>query len=878
MSSNLGLQIVIGAALAASFRVALGGAQRAVTDLGAVAGRMQTRHEQLGAAMARAMADPLQPLGQLRQRYDALGRTLEQVRSKTEALNRSIERGAELKAAREERLGAMQETFGAAVAVAAPVIASVHLATALEDLTNDIAITGDLTRQEQQKLGQTLRATALRYNQHATDIGAGLQVLVAAGVTSVAELERFAPILAETATATRASVEDLSNVFVVLRSNLGLGAQEAGAAFNMLTYAGKRGQFEMREMARWMPNLAPMMQGLGVTGKEAVAELGAALQIARMGAGSSDEAANNLRNFLARITAPETLRNFERAGIDLKGSLIDLRAQGMSPLMGTLELIRRYMQQVGGAGALRQFDAATRAGDLAGIQALTQAYGLGNLFQDMQVMSFIRPALQNMDEFQSIRAGALDAAGSDLVSQDFARRMEASSEQMKRFGVLARDIGVSIGEALLPPLVSIMETVAPFARTLAAWAQAHPALIQGVVALGLALTAGKLAVLGAGWAVSFLILSPLNALRTALLMVGGRWLWLKGLWQIGAFAPALRALSGLGAAFKAVLPLAAAFGKGLWMAVFMPLKLLAQGVWVLARLLGGALKGALLAAGKALLWLGRALMLNPIGLAVTVIAGGAYLIWRHWDRLGPLFASLWGGIASTLSVVWGRIASTVGGVWSALRSGFAQAWVWLQGLPAQMLSLGTALVDGLAQGIRQRIGAAVEAVRSLGQSAVAGLRNLLGIRSPSRVFAALGAHLGQGLAQGMYASANGVAQAAAGLAAAATFGMSAAQPTPLLLPQPAPLVQPAPQHLPAMQPQLLPLPQPASAAPASAAPTPGAAAGMALHYAPVLTIHATSAEPGAVREQVQQALHLSQAEFERYMRRYQADAARRAIQ
>lgn len=768
MASEIGIKLVVGAALAGSFQAVLGGAKKTVADLGAAAERLQSRHERLGAVMARAMAHPARPLADLRQRYEALGRTLEQIRQKTEALNQSMARGAALKAGRDERLGAMRETAGAALAVGAPVVASVKLAAGLEDLVKDIAITGEMTQAEERKLGQVLRETALNYNQHAAEIGAGLQALVASGITSAAELQRYAPILARTATATRASVDDLGNVFVALKSNLAIGAQDTEAALNMLAYAGKQGQFELKDMARWMPNLAPMMQALGVTGKEAVAELGAALQVARKGAGTADEAANNLKNFLAKVTSPDTLKDFEKAGIDLKGSLIQLRAQGMTPMMATLEIIRDYMKKVGGEGALKRFDTAAKAGDMEGVKALSESYGLGTLFQDIQAMSFIKPAIANMEALKRLKAETMAAGGTDMLGADFERRTAGSAEQMKRFGILSKEIGLSVGEALLPPLVSIMETLAPVVRGIGAWASANPGLVKTVVGLGLALTAGKLAVLGAGWAISFMVLSPLNGLRTALLTVGGRWLWFKGLWQAGAFSRVAVAVRMAGQAV-------------LWL-------------------------------GRAVLWLGRAVLLNPIGLALTAVAGAGYLIWKNWDRLGPMFARLWGGI---------------------------------KGLPGQMADLGRAVIDGLIGGIRAKLAAAGAAIKSVGASVRDTFKGLLGIRSPSRVFAEMGGNLSEGLSLGMTARLGAVTKAAAGLAAAASVSVAAA------------------------------------GVPEGVAPRPGVAAngggGMVVHYAPTITIHATNSEAGAVRQQAEQALSMSLAEFEKMMRRYESERSRRAV-
>ena len=74
-----------------------------------------------------------------------------------------------------------------------------------------------------------------------------------------------------------------------------------------MAYAGDRGSFEIPDQVKWMQSLAPMMAGLA-SGKEAVAEIGASLQIAKIGAGSTDEAANNFKTFLPKFL-PAILRN-----------------------------------------------------------------------------------------------------------------------------------------------------------------------------------------------------------------------------------------------------------------------------------------------------------------------------------------------------------------------------------------------------------------------------------------------------------------------------------------------------------------------------------------------------------------------------------------
>lgn len=54
--------------------------------------------------------------------------------------------------------------------------------------------------------------------------------------------------------------------------------------------------------------------------------------------------------------------------------------------------------------------------------------------------------------------------------------------------------------------------------------------------------------------------------------------------------------------------------------------------------------------GTSLMWVGRALLLNPIGLAITGIATAAVLIYENWDKLKPWFKGLWDDITATFKV------------------------------------------------------------------------------------------------------------------------------------------------------------------------------------------------------------------------------------
>jgi hypothetical protein len=95
----------------------------------------------------------------------------------------------------------------------------------------------------------------------------------------------------------------------------------------------------------------------------------------------------------------------------------------------------------------------------------------------------------------------------------------------------------------------------------------------------------------------------------------------------------------------------------------------------------------------------------------------------------------------------------------------------LLALPGEMIRLGGEIVSGLINGIKQKLAAAGEAIKSVGASVRDTFKGLLGIRSPSRVFAEMGGNLSEGLAVGMGAKLSSITKAAAGMAAAASVSL-----------------------------------------------------------------------------------------------------------
>ncbi|WP_339511934.1 phage tail tape measure protein [Pseudomonas sp. RL_15y_Pfl2_60] len=185
---------------------------------------------------------------------------------------------------------------------------------------------------------------------------------------------------------------------------------------------------------------------------------------------------------------------------------------------------------------------------------------------------------------------------------------------------------------------------------------------------------------------------------------------------------------------------------------------------------------------KGIMLIGRALLLNPIGLAITAIAGGAYLIYRNWDTVGPYFKGLWAELKQGFSGGLGDMATTIlnfspVGLFYRAFSGVMNYFG--AELPAKFSDFGAMLIAGLVSGITGAMGSVKSAITGAGESTIGWFKEKLGIHSPSRVFAELGGFTMAGLSQGIERNQNGPLASITSIgkqlaqAGALTLGMSA---------------------------------------------------------------------------------------------------------
>jgi len=587
-------------------------------------------------------------------------------------------------------LGSLRMAAMAAAAV--PVALGVNKALSLQDMSVDLAMTAGLGRDAEKDFAALIQSASLGGNQTQDQTGAAAKSLVDGGVRDLLSLGEYMPILTQAATATRASMQSLSNMALASRDNMGMAAAGFKDSLNMMIYASGKGKMSVQGMADAIPQLSLRMQDMSgeikLSAEDLMADFVAGLQVARLGANSDAEAARNLDAFMYRIFSPETGKRFEGAGIHLENSIKNLTSQGFTPFEAMLETLTAYVDSKG-EGALDAFKAAVGEQDSdkrnAAFSALNARYALGDLFVDEGVKNFTIAAMQNRQMLRDLKQGAREATGQDLISADFIRRMGSASEQMKGLGLAVSAVGTKLSGPIVDGLLSVGLALLPMLQHAAAWVQQNPDLVKSVVTVAGALLGARLAISGVGL------------------------MFKVGMWLVGGFSSAAKML-----------------GTTL--------------VW---------LKNGLMLAGRALLWVGRALLMNPIGLAVTAIAGGAYLLIKFWEPISGFFADLWGSVTGIFKSAWEGITGFFGGVWQRITDAFDggiagvgklildwsplglfyKAFAGVLGwfgvdLPDDFSEFGSQVIDAFTSGITDVFSSAWQGVTGVFDSAWQGLSNM----------------------------------------------------------------------------------------------------------------------------------------------------------
>ncbi|TKJ70465.1 phage tail tape measure protein [Pseudomonas sp. CFBP13508] len=450
-----------------------------------------------GAAGASKLLNRLNSnLDSLKKQGIEVGRLEKAYRSMGQTANK-----AELKAKGHQQIDSgvkgMKGAVGAAVvgvgAMALPTKVSADFGAIVRDIAIKAGIANKPQEQEMsRKIIDTSRDTGMARN----DVADVVNQLVGAGMDLSKALE-YAPVAAKFVVGQGSSGVDTAKMINALGQNAKItDPKQMQQALEAIAYQGQAGSFEAADMAKWFPELLANMASNGITGLDAVTQLGAMLQVQMKQAGSSDEAANNLKNWMGKIGSTDTVKAYEKAGIDYKGSMQTGLQNGMSTLETSMALAQKYIQATDPKRAAAMAEATSKISKEANpekakamMASLEESLRTGDLFADMQVKAALSAYMQNKALYSQLKNDSRDATG--ILDKNLAERRESSSQKWAEMAQSMDDAMRSIGDALRPVTDTVAESLTKVTKGITSLTDSAPGVVAGIATVGAGLIALK---------------------------------------------------------------------------------------------------------------------------------------------------------------------------------------------------------------------------------------------------------------------------------------------------------------------------------------------------------------------------------------------------
>ena len=315
----------------------------------------------------------------------------------------------------------------------------------------------------------------------AVEIGGGtkedalgaLDTMLASGAVKADTAMKLLPTLQKGATATGASTDDLAKIAISAMQQFDISEDQIGEVLDKAVAAGQAGNFELADMARWLPKQMAAGKSAGLSGMSGFEALLVGNQQARVTAGTSDEAGNNFANLLAKLTSKETNERFKNLkikgkdgqehGVDFIASMEAQKKKGknsieafmsiMDQVIGQDDKYRELQQKLKGA---KKEDQAKLLGEMAN---LVEGTAIGQVISDREALMALLGIRNNVSLGKEVKEsldkseGAVDTSHAVIKDTNSYKVEDAKNnvdfaqmEGMKGFNDALGDVSVKIAE------------------------------------------------------------------------------------------------------------------------------------------------------------------------------------------------------------------------------------------------------------------------------------------------------------------------------------------------------------------------------------------------------------------------------------------------
>ncbi|WP_050469163.1 phage tail tape measure protein [Herbaspirillum chlorophenolicum] len=336
-------------------------------------------------------------------------------------------------------------------------------------------------------------------------VAEALDTMIASGTVSDTDAIKMLPGIIKTSTASGTDAKELATIGIRAMQSFKIKPEDLPKVLSAAMAAGQAGGFELKDMAKWLPQQMAMAGNLGLSGKEGFAKLAAWNQASVITAGTKDEAGNNLRDLLNELNTPhfrkymaeQYLANGQKMKKGDKEKnlksvddvFLDYQSKGVDKVSATLDMMQTVFSKNKSYQALQTKLKATDKDDKEGQRTIIEAMAsqvqgtaVGKVFHNQQsLMAFL--GLMNNSTYTDTVLGKVrgqfaskfdssDAGSSaDIAHQVIAATPDYKMEQAKEDAAMAQKSAI---DGLTPAIGRASEAFSDLASK-------HPLLVGTTV-------------------------------------------------------------------------------------------------------------------------------------------------------------------------------------------------------------------------------------------------------------------------------------------------------------------------------------------------------------------------------------------------------------
>lgn len=358
-------------------------------------------------------------------------------------------------------------------AIAAPIIAGVKAAMDFESKMADVKkvvdfdTPADFAKMQKDVLGLS-RELPMAANGIAEIVAAGGQ----AGIPRE-ELKGFAKDAVMMGVAFDQTAAQSGQMMATWRTAFKMGQTEVVALADQINYLGNTGPANTKQISAIVTSIGPLGEVAGMASAQ-IAAMGAT--IAGVGI-AEDVAATGMKNFMLTLTAGSAATKgqqnaFKALRLDSKQMAAGMQKDAQGTIMKVLT-------------AVSKVDKAKQAA------VLTELFG-------KESVGAIAPMLTNLDKLKENFDKVSDStkyAGS--MGKEYESRAATTANALQLLTNKSVEVGIAVGNALLPPFNDFMASLGPIVSGVADLAAANPQLVKTMVGAAAGFAALRLGVMAA---------------------------------------------------------------------------------------------------------------------------------------------------------------------------------------------------------------------------------------------------------------------------------------------------------------------------------------------------------------------------------------------